>query len=78
LRFVALLDSPQAAREWLSRPDAYLRCGICGGAGETVLVGDPGQECDCGAFSRNEADELVWAESNRFTFPAVYLEADPT
>jgi hypothetical protein len=64
-------STPQAAGEWLSRPDACLRCETCGGGGETVLVGNPGQECDCGAFFRNEARELVWAEAQTDTGRAV-------
>jgi hypothetical protein len=73
LRFVARIDSPEAARAWFSRPDAYLRCDECGWGGETVPVGDPERECDCGAFVRNDDGELVWEESHHFQYPTVYL-----
>jgi hypothetical protein len=73
LRFAVRLDSPQSAREWLSRPDAYVRCDECGSGDETVPAGDPERECDCGAFARNEEGELEWDESHQFTFPTVYL-----
>lgn len=73
LRFVTRIDSTEAARTWLSRPEAYLRCDECALNNETVLVGDPEQECDCGALARNEDGALEWGEPYRFTFPTVYL-----
>lgn len=78
LRFVTRLDSPQAASEWLSRPDAYVRCGQCGSLPPdtgVVRVGDPEQECDCGEFARDEDGRLRWSEPHQFPFPAVYLAA---
>lgn len=77
LRFVTRIDSPQAASEWLSRPDAYVRCGECGWLPDTgmVWVGDPERECDCGEFARDEDGRLQWSEPHRFPFPAVYLAA---
>jgi hypothetical protein len=77
LKFVTRIDSPQAAGEWLSRPDAYVRCGECGWLPDTgvVWVGDPEQECDCGEFARDEDGRLQWSEPHRFPFPAVYLAA---
>lgn len=77
LRFAARIDSPQAAGEWLSRPDAYVRCGECGWLPDTgvVRVGDPEQECDCGEFARGDDGRLRWREPHRFPFPAVYLAA---
>lgn len=76
LRFVARIDSPQAARAWLSRADAYVRCDECRSFPSTaVLVGDPEQECECGAFARDEDGALTWGEKHAYTFPAVYLRA---
>ena len=73
LRFVTRIDSPEAARAWLSRPEAYLRCDECAFGNETVLVGDWEQECNCGALVRNGDGALEWDEQHRFTFPTVYL-----
>jgi hypothetical protein len=77
LRFVTRIDSPQAANEWLSRPDPYVRCGECGWLPDTgvVRVGDPEQECGCGEFARDDDGRLRWGEPHRFPFPAVYLAA---
>ncbi|WP_159011791.1 hypothetical protein [Streptomyces sp. NRRL F-5123] len=76
LRFVARIDSPQAARAWLSRPDAYVRCDECRSFPSIpVLVGDPEQECECGAFERDDDGRLTWEEKYAYTFPAVYLRA---
>jgi hypothetical protein len=68
LRFVTRIDSAQAASEWLSRPDAYVRCGECGWLPDTgvVRVGDQEQECDCGEFARGEDGRLEWSEPHRF------------
>lgn len=76
LRLAARIDSPEEARVWLARPDAHIRCDGCvtfDEDAETVLVGDPDRECGCGAFVRDDDGALVWAESEQFSYPRVYL-----
>ncbi|MFI0937653.1 hypothetical protein [Streptomyces sp. NPDC021020] len=76
LRFAGRIDSPQSADEWLSRPDAYVRCDHCMIHPPSALrVGDPEEECDCGALERDEDGRLTWGEEYRYTFPTVFLPA---
>lgn len=73
LRFVTRIASPRAATEWLSRPDAYVRCGECGWLPDTgvVRLGDPEQECDCGEFARGDDSRLRWREPTALSLPVL-------